>query len=522
MLVSSDVSTDAGMALASKDYLRARDLYRQAYVDTPAGGDTSVPMLGMAMADYGLKNYYEAAVNFKRFVKLYSNSPQVEEAYLLWGISCLRIKKYKDAEEHLDMVRGNLRQEADIAMAELEFLKGNTPGAEKRLEKLDRKFYDSQYRAIYLRAMILSSKGKHDEAVNMIDRIPGHVVRAEDISVNRAIIYYNANRYKRAKELLTRIIRDPATRVENIQAKRTLFKISAMENDDDKTLALGLDLIDYGVGDDVRMKVVSIYDKKSDMENAFRILVGMRDKKLLGSEVEKRLRAAAAKSDPRYDEFLGRYWYYLDPDSRYNIEAAKYEDEKGRKDIARRILYRALKGRHGSEAAMILGEQYIAEKRYREAKKIILPATTDFNFSGRACMLMERILAALGDAEGAADFRRRAIRILLAEKDYFSVAELNMVDGNRPEALKYYTKAADKGNVTAMIKAADLYYVGGKTGISKEYYKKAIDKGIKDQKSLQWASYQYGKISEDEDYLEKARSGGGAVAETAGMLKSLR
>jgi TPR repeat protein len=137
-------------------------------------------------------------------------------------------------------------------------------------------------------------------------------------------------------------------------------------------------------------------------------------------------------------------------------------------------------------------------------------------------MLMERILAALGDAEGAADFRRRAIRILLAEKDYFSVAELNMVDGNRTEALKYYTKAADKGNVTAMIKAADLYYVGGKTGISKEYYKKAIDKGIKDRKSLQWASYQYGKISEDEDYLEKARSGGGAVAETAGMLKSLR
>jgi len=267
---------------------------------------------------------------------------------------------------------------------------------------------------------------------------------------------------------------------------------------------------------------VSIYDRKKDIDNVFRYLVAVRNKKLLGAEIEKRLKQLTEEKNPRLDEYLLKYYIYLDPDNRYNVELSKYMADKGNKEVSRRILQRILKGRSGSEAAVLLGEQYVAEKRYTEAKKILLPVTTDVHFSGQACLLMARILEAEGDDNGAAGYRQRAVRVLQAQKDPYRVAEVLMRSGNKNEALKNYAKAADKGDVTAMIKAADLYYAAGKTGLARQYYKKAIEKGIKDPKSLQWASYQYGKLSDDDEYLNKAKTGGGMVAETAELMKALR
>jgi tetratricopeptide (TPR) repeat protein len=520
--VSSDDSADADAAMEARKFGLAKDLYRQVYINSADTGEQAKAMLGMAKADYGLKNYYEAGINLKRFFKNYPNSPLSNEGHLIWGLSYLYVKKFKEAGEQLNLVGGDLLQKAYVAKAELELLRGNIEEAEKNLAKLDTKFFETNSRALFLRAMILSKQGKHNEAISTIDRIPDPVLKTEDISVNKAIIYYNAGKYIDAKDMLVKIISEPSSRIESVQAKRTLFKIHDLENNENETLALAIELLDYESTDEMKMKVVSIYDRKKDIDNAFRYLMGMRDKKVLGAEIENRLKKLTADKNPRLDEYMSKYYIYLDPDSRYNIELSRYMAEKGRKDISRRILQKILKGRSGSEAAILLAEEFIAEKRYKEAKKLVQPVTTDVNFSGRACLLMARILENEGDYNGAESFRQRAIKILLAQKDYYRAGELYVKTGNKAEALKNYLKAADQGDVDAMIKTADLYYITGKTGLGKQYYKKAIDKGIKDPRNLQWADYQYGKLEEDDEYLDKAKAGGGVVADSAELMKSIR
>jgi tetratricopeptide (TPR) repeat protein len=522
LVVSSDDATDADAALEAKNYGMAKELYRKVYVNAGEGGDLSKAMLGIAKADYGLKNYYEAGINLKRFFKSYANSSLANEAHLIWGMSYLQIRKFKEAEEQLDLVSGNLQPDAWIAKAELELLRGNIEAAAKQLDKLDKKKYESHNRVLFLSAMVLSKQNKHNEAISTINKISETALKEEGISVNKAIIYYNARKYIDAKEMLDKIIKEPASRIESVQAKRTLFQINDIENNDEETLALAIELLDYESTDEMKMKVVSIYDRKGDVDNAFRYLTSMRDKKVLAAEIEKRLKKLTDDKNPRLDEYLAKYYFFLDPDSRYNVQLSNYMMEKGNKDLARRILQRTLKGRSGAESAMLLGEQLVAEKRYSEAKKIVQPVTTDANFSGQANLIMARILENEGDDEGAASSRQRAIRILQTQKDHYRVGELYMRTGNRAEAFKNYLKAADKGDVMAMIKTADLYYVSGKTGLAKIYYKRAIDKGIKEPKNLQWADYQYGKLANDDEYLDKAKTGGGIVAESAELMKEVR
>jgi tetratricopeptide (TPR) repeat protein len=71
-----------------------------------------------------------------------------------------------------------------------------------------------------------------------------------------------------------------------------------------------------------------------------------------------------------------------------------------------------------------------------------------------------------------------------------------------------------------MVKAADIYYVSGKHDKAKAYYKKALDSGIKDPRSLQWADYQYGKLAKNDEYMKKAKEGGGMVAEVADLMRT--
>jgi tetratricopeptide (TPR) repeat protein len=71
-----------------------------------------------------------------------------------------------------------------------------------------------------------------------------------------------------------------------------------------------------------------------------------------------------------------------------------------------------------------------------------------------------------------------------------------------------------------MVKAADMYYLSGKHDKAKAYYKKALESGVKDPKNLQWADYQYGKLAKDDEYLKKAKEGGGTLAEAADMMRT--
>jgi tetratricopeptide (TPR) repeat protein len=278
--------------------------------------------------------------------------------------------------------------------------------------------------------------------------------------------------------------------------------------------------MNYESTDELKMKIVLIYEKQGDLDSAFRYLTYLRDKKALSEEIEKRLKKVTGENNPKANEYVMKYYIYLSPDSPYTMELAKYLDEKGSKEQAQRLLQKAARGKNGAEASLALAEMLMGDKKFSEAKKVLTPITTDTKYSGRASFLLAQLLQREGNVKEAAEYRDRAIRALAAQKDYSRVGDLYVQSGNNAEALKYYLRAADKSDTLSMVKAADIYYLSGKHDKAKAYYKKALDSGVKDSRSLQWADYQYGKLAKDDEYLKKAKEGGGTVAEAAELMRT--
>lgn len=515
-----DVFIEADAAMTAKQYVQAIELYRQLYVASEKGPDAARALLGIAKADYHLENYYESEINMKRFFKSFQNSAYADEAHLIWGLDLLSIHKYKEAEEQLNLVKGEFQEKASVAKAELAFINGDIDKAEILLARIDRKDYESDSRVLYIRAMILSRQGKHEEAIQTINRIPEKALKRGHFAVSKAVIYYNARKYIDAKDMLTAIIAAPASQVEAIQAKKTLFQIYDSENNQDAALKLAVELIGYEATDEWKLKAVSLFEKKGDLDSAFRYLTYLKNKNTLSNELEKRLKKLREEKNPKADDYLLKYFIYINIDSPNAIELAEYMYEKGYKDQAKRLLQKAAKGRNGAAASMVLARILMGEKKFSEANRVLTPVTTDANYSGQASLLLSEILENEGNVSAAAEYRARAIRVLEKQKDYSRVGDLYVKSGNNAEALNNYIRAARTGDSSSMLKAADLYYVAGKSDTAKIYYKKAIDNGLKDPKSLQWADYQYGKLAKSDEYLKKAEEGGGTVAEAAILLRS--
>ncbi len=515
-----DALFTADATLTAKQYQQAKELYRGVFLNYKEGPEAARALLGIAKADYQLKNYYESGINLKRFFKLYPTSPLADEAHLIWGLDLLNIQKYKEAEEQLDGVKGALLEKADIAKSELALIRGETEKAEQLLSKIDRKTYEENNRVLYLRAMVLSRQGKHETAIQTINRISDQALKEENIAVSKAIIYYNARRYIDAKDMLSAIVKAPSSRIEAIQAKRTLFQIYDVENNQDEALKLAIDLMNYESTDELKMKIVSIYEKKGDLDSSFRYLTYLRDKKTLSEEIEKRFKKLIEEKNPKANEYVLNYFIYLGPDSPYTIELARYLQEKGSQEQAKRLLQKATRGKNGAEASVALTEMLIVDKKFSEAKKVVTPITTDTKYSGQASFLLAQLLEREGNLKEAAEYRARAIKALESQKDYSRVGDLYLRSGKNAEALKNYLRAADKSDTVSMVKAADIYYLSGKHEKAKAYYKKALDSGIKDPGSRQWADYQYGKLAKDNEYMKKAKEGGGTVAEAADLMST--
>ena len=517
---TDDLFFVADAAFNAKQYQQAKEFYRDIFIHSKETAEASRALLGVAKSDYALNNYYEAGLNLKRFFNAYPTSVFAGEGHYLWGQVFLRIQKYKEADEQYNLVKGPFQQKSVIGMAELSLIRGETDKAEHMLAGIDRKVYEENNRVLYLRAMILSRQGKHDQAIQMINRIPDQALKDENIAVSKTIIFYNARKYSDAKNMLTSIIKTPSSRIEEINAKRTLLKIYEVEKNEDESLKLAIDLMNFESGDDLKMQIVSIYENKGDIDNALRYITYMRDKKAVSSEIEKRLRKFVEEKNPKAEEYLAKYFFYLGADSSYCIELAEHFNQAGKRDQAKRLLQTAAKGKNGGEASLALAKLLISEKKYSEAKKVVTPITTDKNFAGQASLMMYELLEREWKSVEAAEYRARAIKALEIQKDYSRVGDLYLRSGNKAEALKNYMRAAEKGNAVSMVKAADIYYLSGKHDKAKSYYKKAIDSGVKDPASLQWADYQYGKLAKDNEYFKKAEAGGGAIAEAAGLMRT--
>ena len=520
VLAAEDTFRQADSALTSKQFMQARDLYRQILASAKDASDSPRALLGIAKSDYYLKNYYESDVNLKRFFKLYKEPSHIDEGHLIWGLVLLKMRKYKEAEAQLDLVSGELREKADIAKAEIDFDLNEIDKAERLLMKIDRKVYENDARVLYLRAMIASRQGKHEQAVQIVNKIPDEALKAESMTVGKAAVYYNARKFTEAKNMLNSIISAPSSRIEDMQAKKTLFEIYSVEKNDDAALKTAIDLMGYEATDDLRLKVIALYDRKGDVDSVFRYITYLSNKKTRSDELEQRLKKMQGDKNPKAEEYLLKYFNYLSVDSPYVLEAAKYMEEKGYKEQARRLLRKSSRGRYGAQASMTLAQMFMHEQKFAEAKQILRPVTTDANYSGQASLMLYDILEKEGNRSSAEEYRLRAIKVLTLQKDYARVGDIYMKSGSSEEALKFYLKASHDGDAPSMLKVADLYYVSGKRDAAKMYYKKSLDSGLKDPKNLQWADYQYGKLAGNSEYLKKAEDGGGVVSEAAGFMRT--
>ncbi|MBF0558941.1 MAG: hypothetical protein HQL08_09185, partial [Nitrospirae bacterium] len=208
----------------------------------------------------------------------------------------------------------------------------------------------------------------------------------------------------------------------------------------------------------------------------------------------------------------------LDKDSPFLITASKYLIEKGKKREAAALLKKAETGVERGEAALYMAQVFFRDGKYSEAKKSAAPLLLENRYFIKASFLMADILTMQGDLQGAIACMEKASKYSNDMNISAKLADLHFATGNRVTAFKYYKTAAERGDASAALKAADLLFIYGKPSDARGYYQRALTLGLSDEKSLQWAYYQYGKMTRNKEYLKKAALSGGLVGEAAGIL----
>jgi tetratricopeptide (TPR) repeat protein len=156
--------------------------------------------------------------------------------------------------------------------------------------------------------------------------------------------------------------------------------------------------------------------------------------------------------------------------------------------------------------------------KFTKAEKILSPLTLDGRYLFRTSYMLSDIMERQGKYSSAIEYLTKIVK---AAKDYKIAAKLGDLywkTGDRRSAMRYYIAASDMGDGLSSVKAGDCLYMFKDYARAKTYYKRAIDYAVKDTKSLQWAQYQYGKLAKNRDYLKKAATGGGEIAEAAAII----
>lgn len=501
--------------LRTKNYIKAKEVYRAVFLADPKGISGEKALFGIGKADYYLKNYYEARQNIKRFISISQIPEYRDEAYLLLGYISLYFQKFKEAQQYFEAVGEPLKEKASIGKAEVALKTGDMARAEYFLSVLSKKTMETDPRALYVRAMLYSSKGMQREAVNTINRILDSALKELDIRVEKARILFNARKLKEAERLCRSIVDNPASGIEKINAKKVLLQIYEVDGKVDEALKLAIELLPYESGDDFKLKIVSLYDKKGDLNNAMKYLSLLSNKKSRSVEIEKRIKALIASRDPRAIEYAQNFSPFLDADAPFIVDASRYLIANGKKFEGMLLLRKASKGAAKGEASLYMAELLIQEGKYAEAEKILTPLTIDTRYLSRASYMVANIMERQGKYAVAIDYLMRIVKVAPDYRIAAKLGDLYYKAGDRQNAVKYYIIASNKGDGLSSVKAADCLYISGDYTKAKTYYKRALDYNVKDPKSLQWAQYQYGKLTKNRDYLKKAVTGGGEIAEAA-------
>lgn len=504
--------------LRTKNYIKAREVYRDIFLAAPKGISGEKALFGMGKADYYLKNYYEARQNIKRFVSVSQIPEYRDEAHLMLGHISLHFQRFKEAEQYFEAVGESLKEKASIGRAEIALRTGNIARVEYLLLALSKRTMETDPRVLYIRSMVYSSKGMHKEAVNTINRILDSALKEQDIRVEKARIFFNARKLKEAERLCRSIIDSPISSIERINAKKVLLQIYEVDGRVDDALKLGIELSPYEPDDNFKLKIVSLYDKKGDLNNAMKYLSYLSNKKSRSVEIEKRLKAMIASKDPKAVEYVQNFSFLLDVDTPFIIDASRYLIANGKKFEGKQLLTKALKGAVKGEASLYMAELLIQEGKYVEAEKILMPLAIDTRYLFRASYMVADIMERQGKYAAAIEYLLRIVKTATDYRIAAKLGDLYYKTKDRQNAMKYYIMASNKGDGLSSVKAGDCLYISGDYTKAKIYYKRALDYNVKDSKSLQWAQYQYGKLTKNNDYLKKAVTGGGEIAEAAAMI----
>ncbi|HWR88964.1 MAG TPA: tetratricopeptide repeat protein [Dissulfurispiraceae bacterium] len=518
ILCAQDDLRRAGESFQQRDYIKARDLYQEAFLSAKGSDIAEKALLGLARAEYHLRRYHEANLNLRRFVSRFPKSDGIDEARLYLGYCSLRLDRLNDAQGYFERVGGQFRSRAALGTAEVMLAKGDIAAAEASFRRVDRKDIEGDAAALALRAQVSSAGGQHEEAVRGIAKIADEDARNLGLRAVRARIYYNGKKLAEAEKECRAVIDDPVSLREQIEAKKLLSQIAAAKGNTDEALRLKLALVPHETNDEFTLEVVSLYDKKGDTDGALKFVSFLKDPKIRSRELERRLKPMIETQSPEAMKNVLKYAPFIDRQDPFAVSAARFLMQGGRKGEGVELLRRISKGQQAGEAALVLAEHYVREGKAAEAKKLLSPLLSDQRQSLGALIIMADIMEQEGRPAEAVGYLQRAYNVSKDRNTALKLGTLYGRTGDRENAKRHYLAASEMGNGSASVRVGDLLYLSGERERARAFYKKALEQDIADRQSLQWTYYQYGKLSGDREYLKKASEGGGVVGEAAKAL----
>lgn len=492
--------------LKTEKYLQAKEIF-QRFTEDPKLADRA--LLGLAKSEYFLGNYYEATIPLKRLLRDFKNSPYINEANLYMGLTYLKIGRLKEAEYYLKKVEPPLDRQAMIGKGWLALYNGDLKTVEAVLQRLDKL---NEPEALLLRIKYLAMTGKPEEALKEFNK---NLKLRNSYDIDKAEVLIRAKRFSDAEALLKKFIGKSNKLTDTVKAKKMLFEVYLNQNKIEDALKIGKEIYFYIPTDDVKLRLYSIYMNRKNYDEALKMLFTLRDKQLKNKKIEEFVNTIMREDSEKASAYIVKIYPFLPSDSDLLLRSAQFLISRGKYNEAKNLLRKIQTGPKRAEAVIPYSKILITEGKYKEAKKLLEPL---IDKNKEACGLYAQILYKEGDKVTALSYLRK-ISNSIKDPDILVLAgDLEYCCGDRKKAIRYWLLASNSGNAEATVKAADYFYLSKKTKEAIQYYKKAIDIGIKDNESLMWVYYQYGKLAKDKKYLEKVAASGGKLSEAAKAL----